>query len=267
MLTSSSQRHHHRMGLAEAKQRVQIHDLWRLVGYSGEPRTSCRCPWREDRRPSFSVTPSGDLWHDFATGEGGDAVDFLQRARGLSRQDACRQFIELAGGRSTARLRPTIEPCAEHAKPKPRMPELRRGQADEIGRLAKDRNLSVEALLGAQDRGLLRFGIWKGRSAWFVRDVTGRNVQARRMDRRPWGEIEAKAWTLPGSHASWPIGTIEAEPYAKIALVEGAPDLLAAFHFDGLRRTDDAAVKDLCDLAIISADDFEAERATWETMP
>ena len=41
----------------------------------------------------------------------------------------------------------------------------------------------------------------------------------------------AKAWTLPSSHASWPIGLEESLHYPIVLLVEGGPDLLAAAHF------------------------------------
>ena len=42
---------------------------------------------------------------------------------------------------------------------------------------------------------------------------------------------DAKAWTLPSSHASWPIGLEESLHYPIVLLVEGGPDLLAAAHF------------------------------------
>ena len=51
------------------------------------------------------------------------------------------------------------------------------------------------------------------------------------MDGEPWAHIGAKkAWTLPGSWASWPIGITEAKPFPAIALVEGGPDFLAAHY-------------------------------------
>jgi len=42
--------------------------------------------------------------------------------------------------------------------------------------------------------------------------------------------VTPKAWTLPGSWASWPIGVKEAHRFDSIALCEGSPDFLAA-HF------------------------------------
>jgi hypothetical protein len=50
------------------------------------------------------------------------------------------------------------------------------------------------------------------------------------MDGQPWEHIHAKAWTLPGAWASWPIGIMEARPFPAIALCEGGPDLLAAHY-------------------------------------
>jgi hypothetical protein len=51
------------------------------------------------------------------------------------------------------------------------------------------------------------------------------------MDGLPWEHIGAKAWTLPGAWASWPIGIMEAGPFPAITLCEGGPDLLAAHYF------------------------------------
>ena len=81
------------------------------------------------------------------------------------------------------------------------------------------------------DRGLLFFAGWKDRPAWVVCDATRLNAQVRRMDGRPWEEINAKAQTLPGSQAAWPVGIREAGRFPVVLLCEGGPDLLAAHHF------------------------------------
>ncbi len=85
------------MNLTEAKQRLNIDVLWTHFNFAGEPSPSCRCPWREDKNKSFSVT-DGTVWHDFATGEGGDAVSFYALASGLPHKEACRSYLALAGG-------------------------------------------------------------------------------------------------------------------------------------------------------------------------
>jgi hypothetical protein len=218
--------------LADAKARLNIQALWNHFGYPGKPAASCRCPWREDHKPSFSVNADGTLWNDFSTGEAGDAVDFFQRATGLPQKDACRKFIELAGGQIASAPRaaqPQARPA--DAKPKPVFPAFSTGTPAEIQHLASQRKIPREGLNFAIERGLLRFGILKDCMAWIVTDSAKVNAQARRMDGQQWEHIGAKAWTLPGAWASWPLGIMEARPFQAIALSEGGPDFLAAHYF------------------------------------
>ena len=215
--------------LADAKARLNIHGLWPHFGFPGKPTASCRCPWREDHKPSFSVNADGTLWNDFATGEAGDAVDFFQRASGLSKQDGCRKFIERAGGHFAPAPR-AAQPRSADAKPKPVFPDFITGTADDFKQLASRRNIGREGLQFASERGLLRFAPLKGLPAWIVTDAARMNAQARRMDGQQWQHVGAKAWTLPGAWAAWPIGITEAQPYPAIALCEGSPDLLAAHY-------------------------------------
>jgi hypothetical protein len=83
--------------LDKAKQRLRIPELWQLLNLPGTPAKSCRCPWREDHNPSFSVFDDGLRWRDFADDESGDAIDFLAHARGLSIANAIAEFKRLAG--------------------------------------------------------------------------------------------------------------------------------------------------------------------------
>lgn len=39
----------------------------------------CRSPFRNDRKPSFSISEDGKLWKDHGTGAGGDVVSFVMR--------------------------------------------------------------------------------------------------------------------------------------------------------------------------------------------
>lgn len=211
--------------LATAKARLNIHGLWRHFGFDGEPKRGCRCPFHEDRKNSFSVfigTDGFDAWNCFAGCGGGDAVDFFQRASGLSQKDACRKFIELAGGHVTRAPRA--------ARPKPGFPDFTTGTTDDFQQLAGSRNIGREGLEFASERGLLRFATLKDCRAWIVTDSARVNAQARRMDGQQWEHIGAKAWTLPGAWAAWPIGITEARPFPAVALCEGAPDFLAAHY-------------------------------------
>jgi hypothetical protein len=227
---SASYPRHSRQSIADAKAQLTIHYLWRHFGFPGESKPSCHSPFREDRDASFSVNADGSLFHDFATGESGDAVDFFRHASGLSRKEACRKFIELAGGHFTT------APCAARPRPKtaarrPSFPPFRAGKAVDLKTLANLRNVSPDAVSLANVRGLLKFAMLKGANAWIITDAARVNAQGRRMDGQLWPDISAKAWTLPGSWASWPIGTKESRDFANMALVEGGPDLLAACHF------------------------------------
>ncbi|MGA2556666.1 MAG: CHC2 zinc finger domain-containing protein [Verrucomicrobiota bacterium] len=217
--------------MADAKNRLRIPALWQHFGFGGEPKTSCRCPWRDDHKPSFSVHPAGNLFHDFATGESGDQVDFFQRASGLPQKEACREFMEIAGGSIISTPPPPITPRTEPARLKPSFPDFGKGSPADVRHLSALRSISADAVKLVQARGLLWFTTLKDCPAWIVTDCARLNAQARRMDGKLWEHIEAKAYTLPGSWAAWPIGIKEAQPFPVIAFCEGGPDLLAAFHF------------------------------------
>jgi hypothetical protein len=232
--------------LADAKARLNIHGLWRHFGFDGEPKASCHSPFRDDNKPSFSVNADGTLWNDFATGEAGDAVDFFQRASGLSKKEACRKFIELADGHITPApraARPQSPPV--EAKPKPVFPDFTKGTAADFKQIASLRKISREGVEWAGERGLLWFATLKDCPAWIVTDSAQVNAQARRMDGQEWEHIGAKAWTLPGAWASWPIGIIEAQPFPAIAFCEGGPDLLAAHYLALLEQSTHPAKRDV----------------------
>jgi len=220
------------MTIVEAKSGLRIPELWKRLNLPGSPARSCHAPWREDSNPSFSVSSDGMLWNDFSTGEGGNAVTFLQKARGLDRIAACREFLRFA---ASGIATPESNFTSTHTLPPKRtlyLPQLRSGTSGEIQSLGRLRGLSVEGLSMAQDAGVLSFADLKGHIAWVISDSTARNFQARRLDGKTWAHIdEKKAWTLPGSQAAWPLGILNAASFNTILLCEGGPDLLAAFHF------------------------------------
>jgi hypothetical protein len=220
--------------LASAKTHLNIYTLWRHFGFEGRPKTSCKSPFRQDHKPSFSVNAEGTLWNDFATGEAGDAVDFLQRASGLSQKDTCRKFIELSRGHFQTAPR-AARPQPADTKPKPAFPGFAKGTAADFARLAQLREIGREGLEWASERGLLWFATLKDCRAWIITDAARLNAQGRRMDGQEWEHIGAKAYTLPGAWAGWPIGITEAQPFPAIALCEGGPDFLAA-HYLALRE-------------------------------
>ncbi len=244
------------MTLAQAKERLTIHYLWRHFGFENEPSKSCRCPFHTDKGPSFSVTADGALFNCFTGCGSGDAVDFFQLATGLPRADACRAFIKLAGGCSSSApqvRRRTPEKAdneAVKAEQRKSWPLLTSPLASPAGTeeaameaLAKLRHVSLDGVQLMAARGLLWFTEWKDSPAWVVTDSTRLNAQARRMDGQRLENIGAKAQTLPGSRAAWPVGVNEAQSARVILFCEGV-DILAAHHFIHAhgREADTAAV-------------------------
>ena len=220
------------MEISEAKARLSIPSLWARLDLPGSPKTACRSPFREDKHGSFSVSKDGRLFNDFATGEAGDAITFLQMATGLSIEAATVRFIEMAGGASCSPL-PVKQspPAASQPRQKPVFPAFEHGTEADLHALAALRKISFAACWLARSVGLLNFGTWKDKPSWIVTDRERLNAQARRMDGQPWEAIGAKAQTLPGSWASWPLGIRTGANYPAFLLVEGGPDLLAALHF------------------------------------
>lgn len=219
--------------LEAAKERLTISDVGARLFPDWKPGKSCRCPWREDRSPSFSVSDDGRLWNDFAAGDGGDVVSFIAKAQTCSDADASRELIRWAGVHDAdfkpIPPRPVAVPVP---RVKPNLPELDEGTRAERAALARLRNLSADAIGLAVDRGLLRFASFKDGRAWVITDADRWAAQARRLDGKCWRMLngQPKAWTLAGSRASWPIGFADAIGRRRVALVEGGPDAAAALH-------------------------------------
>ena len=216
------------MKLSEAKHRLSIPQLWTHFQLPGKAMKSCRCPWRPDHHPSFSVFHNGTKWKDHGTGEAGDALDFFQRVSGLSQPDACREFLRMASGGYSL-------PCSASppfSKPHPATPPaLSLGAEPHWEALARTRAVAIWAVELAVERGLVQFGVFRGRNAWFVTDSSRRVIQARRLDGDRWWPNGPKAMNLLGGTASWPVGVADIESFSRIIMVEGGPDILAAFHF------------------------------------
>jgi hypothetical protein len=202
---------------------------------------ACRSPFREERRPSFSWRFAQDgraRWKDFGTGEGGDSAAFLAKALGLSNREALKRYLELAGVSDTdsgslpvgPQFKPVLPkpilPAKVKLQEKPKLPEdLHPGCREEIEDLLKlrDWDVPVEHLDEVSKLGLLRFGTWQGKRAWFLVDPAGRFFEARRMDGQKWAN-GAKSDSR-GSKSL--LGAELVTPGSLVLLVEGAPDLVA----------------------------------------
>jgi hypothetical protein len=216
------------MEISELKRAYRLPAAWRDLGLSGQPGKCVPSPLREDHSPSFSVFEDGTRWKDHATGETGDVFDFITKARGCSTADAIR-FVEDRLGIA----RPERKPEAA-GKPAAKLPALREGTADELRELSDRRGFVVEALRLAESRGFLRFCVLWGHAAWCVRDARGQLHEFRRLDGKRWpayGRLPERKAHCVGAGKAWPLGVMESAPLPKVAMVEGAPDFLAVFHF------------------------------------
>jgi hypothetical protein len=215
--------------LDDLKARYRIDDAWRDLGFPGTPSKSCRSPFRDETNPSFSVFSEGGRFHDFATGASGTVIDFVGLALNADTKGAIRWIENRLGVHREPPPRREAEP-----KRPAKIPPLRVGTESEVRELADRRSFSVEALRLAEERGFLRFASLWGQPSWCLRDGRGELFEFRRLDGRKfdaYGNLAERKSHCIGTGKSWPIGTLEAEAFAKVAWVEGAPDLLAAFHF------------------------------------
>jgi len=230
---------------AQIKQRISIPWLWQFHNLPGTPKPGGRChsPFYEDKNPDFFISPEGSWFKDHGEPDHkGDVIDFEMLESGCTRGEAIRRLQQLANlpGNGAHRLPVNARSQPpEYQGSRPLQPMtldfLERGSTDDLKRLAELRCLAREALKMASSAGVLRFATIKGFRAWLVTDRTRYVAEARRLDGRPWEHIDgAKSYTLPGGSKGrkcWPLGIVEAEKCRAIALVEGAPDFLAAFHW------------------------------------
>jgi hypothetical protein len=226
-----------------AKERLSIPTLWRWLDLPGEPKTSCLSPFRDERHPSFSIYDRGRRAKDHATGENFDGPSFLAKARDLTIEQALKIFVALARGESS------LSACydqtsygkkaGEVTRPKPNLSKFRMPTTQEIRAIARDRQLDLAALAITKQLGCLKTGNVCGYLSWLLTDPAGWNGEGRRFGRLTYPahrELrERKAHTIRNSSKSWPVGLgvdqVLVREASLIIVVEGGPDLLAAWHF------------------------------------
>lgn len=211
-----------------------IPDAWHDLNLSSEPKKSCRCPWREDRNPSFSVHDDGRRFKDFSTDEAGDVADFVALATGWSVKDSLEWCRERTGINFDADFSP-MPRRKETLRRELVMPLTTPGTSNDWQKVAKLRGIHPYAVETASKLGILVFGDVCGLPCWILHEA-GKIAEARRMNGELFPAVGAlgqrKAHTLAGSRKDWPLGTRWLENESAIALmVEGGPDWLAAMHF------------------------------------
>lgn len=209
-------------------------DRWRCGSTGGEAGKSLQITLKGDK--------SG-LWRDFNGKDGGDLVGLWQRVRGLSLHETCneiRTFLNLPEEEYLEPIHPRIEQPAPEVHQPSRAWEiiqrhLRPLTYPEISALATLRHIPATAglELASQCGQLFHAEVYDDGfrpDCWVITDGSRQNAQARRLDGRLFDSIDAKAKTITGCRASWPIGLADLQPHHAVLLVEGGPDFLAAWH-------------------------------------
>ena len=231
-----------KISASEVKARLTIFDIAEHLGITLKGNGSLyHSPFREDRKPSFSISRDGKVFNDFSTGDKGDIFAFYSRARGLGFCDALRELARLCGleysahnspGKSFYRRDNNIYPSAKKPAIKPNIPPLEWSETD-AQKLNALRGYSVEAQQIAFNRGIFGFCNYKGIRSWIITDGAGNTAQVRRVDGLKWEDSSGghKAETLRNSNCAIPAGLEAIKPFKTVALCEGSTDFLAAFHF------------------------------------
>jgi len=224
--------------IADIRLRLPIAEAWRALNLPGSPAKSCSSPFRDDRHPSFSVfhESTGDRWKDHATGDGGDVVDFIEKARGSTKAGALAWARSILGIDQQADRRPDGK--------RKWTPDLKCGTPEQLQKLSTLRGYSMEGLQEASRRGFLFFTEMAKTEAWAVTDRRRQVVELRRLDGQRWsayGALPERKAHCVGSGKNYPCGFEEAADFDKCALVEGAPDFLALFTFFAAEERSDIA--------------------------
>jgi hypothetical protein len=185
-------------------------------------------------------------------------------SRGCTFAEAVRDLAMLAGvspevaevswKHSGSRPKVVEDPMpAQRERRKPDLPGLSRCKPEDIERLAALRGLSVPGVRAAAEsfrRVAIcqwpqwrsdRTGQWRmGEDAvrsWVVLDESRWVAEYRRLDgglyeiRRKGAEVPDRIKCWSAGSKTWPLGAGEIGRRSKVLLVEGGPDMLAAYHF------------------------------------
>jgi hypothetical protein len=99
-----------RAKIDEAKSRLSLPELMSRLGLGAHAKKSARCPFpgHDDKHPSFSVFQGKDgFWHYkcfVCDIQGGDEIAFLVKHLNISRREAVRRYLDMAGFPATRPL-------------------------------------------------------------------------------------------------------------------------------------------------------------------
>jgi len=182
--------------IASAKQRLPLPALMHRLGLGAHAKKSAKCPFHDDKHNSFSAWQNNGAWFfkcHAGCGEG-DEINFLELQENLSRRDATKRFLNLAGLNDVATTRVEIPPmsiCGNHSENESRASFPSRNEsrttfdwqkcvekfsAKHLERLSKWRGYLGEFCSWLHERGLV--GLYDGCIAFPVHDAQGNVVAA-----------------------------------------------------------------------------------------
>jgi len=225
----------------QIKARLSLRQVGSMLGIDLPARDGVkfRSPLRPDQNPSCSI--QNERLTDWSRGESFDAISLYAAKKDITNREAIFELAEHLGLKSVE---------DQPSQRKPSSPDglaslvLREPSQEDFQSILRNRKLPPEGLAGlllAYSLGVLRFTEVTGHRCWMVTDSSKKCAEARRLDGKPFPAIgniaERKAHTLKGSIKSWPVGLhvevseLRAKHLGQIplVLVEGGPDLLAAY--------------------------------------
>ena len=140
----------------ELKARLPLPGLLRAMGLGAYAKKLCCSPLRKDNNPSWGIYQDDKGWHwkDFATGEGGDELDFLQALHNCDTKEALTHYENMAGLPKPAQ--PTTVSIGKLPDPGEwhRAVERLAGNPETLAHLATWRGYSKTLLVGIIENGL-----------------------------------------------------------------------------------------------------------------
>lgn len=212
---------------SQAKAAYTIYDLWPLLRLPGEPKPTCKSPFRQDRHASFSIFDGGRAFKDHGgEGAGGDVIEFDRLATGWSHAEIREFFLERLG------IDHHDPPSASRKTPGPHKEiqwpcELQIGTEATWRTFSELKGLERDSVWVMVQLGFLRFGTVNGHRCYVILDDHQRAAEIRRVDGKAFSS-GSKTYPLKGVDKSWLPGAslIAERPATGWAICEGASDFL-----------------------------------------
>ena len=244
--------------LSNLRTRCPLPVLMSRMGYAKFATRTCSSPFRADKKPSWGIFQRNDrwFWKDHGTGDSGDEIGFIVRAKKLptahSFQKAVDVWKHVADRKSKADEVEVLKIQDQTPREKPDRSGFGPGSDAQLEKLCRLRRINPLGVVLAQMHGVLVFGTLAGHEVFGVTDSSGHALEVRRLDGEvfpSWGTLpERKSHAVKGSRKGWPVGLAEVGTKGTILLVEGLPDLLAAFEV----VAQEGAMDKVCPVAMLS---------------